>query len=494
MATIEGEGEGGEGLYGHPNKIVWVNSVSDLPVPISGEHRLLPYYIYDMNGNFINTPNTIVFPSNGSSLLMNGNIIYTGANAAFKLAALNRNSRNIRNVSVQATHATGKIFDISASGAGLGAPFILDTVAGISIDGLNPSCSQLGTISGVTLVIRIVQLLEAGAGLIVNDMVAGCDLSTLAINLKTGATGTLLTFGGTYNGVIQLKGYSPTIDTGQKGIYFNPATTFQGVSWNGSVPQYEGSATSEDIFQSGSLNQSSEGFKFTGNVDIPDSTISGEFSANGNSTYTTVPAVDAFVFINSGVSFTGDSLERTTIETNGTVTYTGNEKSNILMDGNVNMDPQTASKLLKARFMTIDPEERTVTFTNATDVVNEVATPRVNGDTITFVKSTGTLPTGLRKDVTYYVINKTADTFQLSHTLGGAAVTFTTDGTGTNIYNPVFLHGSVGRANITAADPVDVIPQALIPVKKNTQIRCAVANGTDTVSVLARDIFYRVKR
>lgn len=56
----------------------------------------------------------------------------------------------------------------------------------------------------------------------------------------------------------------------------------------------------------------------------------------------------------------------------------------------------------------------------------------VNTDQIQFTTSTtGILPTGISKNVAYFVINKTDYTFQVSLTSGGSAVNFTTSGTAT---------------------------------------------------------------
>lgn len=72
-----------------------------------------------------------------------------------------------------------------------------------------------------------------------------------------------------------------------------------------------------------------------------------------------------------------------------------------------------------------------VTFTNATNLVNAAATGYVDGDKIQFVLAGGTLPTELAVATDYYVINKNVGDFQVALTAGGAAVTFTTDGTAT---------------------------------------------------------------
>ena len=71
----------------------------------------------------------------------------------------------------------------------------------------------------------------------------------------------------------------------------------------------------------------------------------------------------------------------------------------------------------------------TVTFTNGTDVVNWTSTPAVDGDMVSF--KNGAMPTGLTPNTVYYVRDKTTNSFKLAATVGGAAIDFTTDGSGT---------------------------------------------------------------
>ena len=67
------------------------------------------------------------------------------------------------------------------------------------------------------------------------------------------------------------------------------------------------------------------------------------------------------------------------------------------------------------------------TFTFA----STAATPAV-GQAVQFT-TTGTLPTGLSTNTTYYVISVSTNTCQFSTTLGGSAVTFTnSSGSGTH--------------------------------------------------------------
>lgn len=70
-----------------------------------------------------------------------------------------------------------------------------------------------------------------------------------------------------------------------------------------------------------------------------------------------------------------------------------------------------------------------VTFTASTDTVNRTAHGYTNGMTVQFYNIATT--TGLDEGQIYYVINASANTFQVSLTDGGSAVTLTNDGSAT---------------------------------------------------------------
>lgn len=72
-----------------------------------------------------------------------------------------------------------------------------------------------------------------------------------------------------------------------------------------------------------------------------------------------------------------------------------------------------------------------VTGVAATDVFTKTAHGWANGKTVVFASLTG--GTGLALGTVYYIIGATANTFQLSLTVGGAAVNFTTDVTDASI-------------------------------------------------------------
>lgn len=116
----------------------------------------------------------------------------------------------------------------------------------------------------------------------------------------------------------------------------------------------------------------------------------------------------------------------------------------------------------------------TVTATNATERINATGHVLINTDRVSFT-STLTLPTGLTAGVAYYVVNKTANDFQVSLTSGGAAVTFTTDGTGTITCN-------TGGPTTTVAEATATLNSFLtphVPVPTFIDGYIVLASGSD---------------
>jgi len=71
---------------------------------------------------------------------------------------------------------------------------------------------------------------------------------------------------------------------------------------------------------------------------------------------------------------------------------------------------------------------RAVTFDPDADTVGLTAHGFQNGEAVKFSVTTGTLPTAIVAGTTYYVINATANTFQVSATEGGSAINIATAG------------------------------------------------------------------
>jgi len=102
-------------------------------------------------------------------------------------------------------------------------------------------------------------------------------------------------------------------------------------------------------------------------------------------------------------------------------------------------------------------DHATTTDTSSTDTL-DVGTDDgfANGDTVSFT-TTGTLPTGLAIETTYYVINVAAGTLQVSTSFGGSAASIThTSGSGTHtIYQSINGH-SAGPITVESTFAVTV--------------------------------------
>jgi hypothetical protein len=91
------------------------------------------------------------------------------------------------------------------------------------------------------------------------------------------------------------------------------------------------------------------------------------------------------------------------------------------------------------------------TFTDAGDLVTKTAHGLSNDDLVSFASIVTT--TGMVINTTYYVINATADTFQVSLTLGGAAIDLVTNGTGTMKYDCKVV-SIVANTSVTVSKPM----------------------------------------
>ena len=87
------------------------------------------------------------------------------------------------------------------------------------------------------------------------------------------------------------------------------------------------------------------------------------------------------------------------------------------------------------------------TASNIGDTINFTAHGLANGTCIVFRTLTG--GTGLSINTRYFVINTAADTFQVSLTSGGAAMTITADYSAVAFYRPGFLTGAASMPGIS---------------------------------------------
>ena len=122
---------------------------------------------------------------------------------------------------------------------------------------------------------------------------------------------------------------------------------------------------------------------------------------------------------------------------------------------------------------------KTVTATNATNLLTANGHGLSNNDRVILTTSASDLPNGLT-ETAYYVVSSTTNTFQVAATSGGAAITFSDNGTGTHTVHAVTQatladKGDYGTGKATLAGTADISGQPtgtdmrLIVQTKNTK-------------------------
>lgn len=246
-----------------------------------------------------------------------------------------------------------------------------------------------------------------------------------------------------------------------------------------------------NFFAPGSLVQTDGRILSSNNKAVSPSTVTAEAILLNNATETDIPAVNAKVII-AASTWIGKEESRITVNSDGSSTYDANFQASLKLDGNVTLEPASSTKNLSCSFAGMHGSRAVVTFTNGTNLINETSTPLVDGDNITFKDNAGTLPAELREDIVYVVVSKLTNSFQVSYTSGGAAITFTDDGSATNSYVVAEIHGSSPSNSIAANSPRNLVPQAIEAIKKNDKTFLIVENLDDTVNISVSDAYYRI--
>lgn len=126
----------------------------------------------------------------------------------------------------------------------------------------------------------------------------------------------------------------------------------------------------------------------------------------------------------------------------------------------VNIASGAAQKLFDYNAVAFNGTNGPVTFTDSTDTVNRVGHGYTDGMKISFAEILTT--TGIIQLQTYYVVNATADTFQLSAIQGGTVLPLTTDGTG------IILPYKQAMVKVTATNGTSPLTTVLLSIKNTT--------------------------
>lgn len=478
--------------------IITVNSILDLPQPIGGVIYLAPNTLYrvatgveltisdiiefDTNSAIenatITTDSTIRTKSGTCFSIENSQITYTGAGTLFTSANLGGDCL-FQGLTVIIS-GSGSIFSITSTA--IPPPvFFMDTCTFAG--------GNLGSISSIQNVWRVVQFVQFSQGLTLTNT-RGFGYYT-GIMYGTNQTTTFFDFQGASHDLIQFQNVNPIINTNETLFDFNTATYVSGVAVGGGVISFIGTADDSNLFASGSGTQASLGFKFLGNVNIPDSTAAGNVYFQGNTTDTIIDTVQVPVRVDA-IYLEGD-LERFE-NTNKRITYIGLEPYEVRAIATVILEPAIGTNQTIGSYIAkTEAALFNVTFTNGTNIVNRVGHGLSNGTSIRF-STTGTLPAEIRDDQFYWVINTATDTFQVSDTEGGGIFSFTDDGTGTHSYSlGEYIERSevLTTTSVGASRPSTI--QALVKLRTGDFLEVFVDNHTSANDVTVTGLNLIVK-
>lgn len=321
--------------------IVYVHSAADFPTAVTGVITLDANvrYIGDNGQTPIIISDIIRFSSNsqieemtivtsqpfetsspGDFSIIDSIINYSGTGTLLDMASLSSFSFILRSTFIFS--AAGTLFDLNSVTAQ--TALIIENMA----VQWNPAFpGGMGVISDISFGMQTGQFLFFATGLVLEDN-AAVDIKTI-ISVGANTGGTHLTVNGTTQQNVQISGYSTNIGSTEYGFYFDPTTAFNG------VVVLAGSAISDPLraFQPGSFDQTTVGFKFLGNANIPDSTAllhMGALNQGGVSTTLSQNIVQRIV-----ATFSAPDLERFTFTAWGNMEYLGGELSSFLLNSTI---------------------------------------------------------------------------------------------------------------------------------------------------------------
>jgi len=477
MGFFEGNESSGIGSVPKSGNVVYVNEEKDFGTVTAGvKIDTIPDTTFVLNSPVVQTLPFVVPTGSCFQLLTTNRVLNT------------LTYTNAVDAQFQGINSCVIIFDVVLNGNTTGTLFDL-TGGYISLK--FPDFNRydnIGTLDSLESIYCpgvLFDVIAGGVNLIdcVSSTFTGCFIISL-----DGNTFSFFNISGASSGDIQISTAICDNDEFSSFVYVDPATypndhTVSITACNITI--------ADNFFGAGSIIETDIRMILAANKGNQDSVVSAGAFLVSNALVTDIPAVNSFVIIN-GTTWTGDAESRILVNSDGVSDYLDLRKTSLTLDGDASMEPTLATKDLTTRFAQIDPERFTVTFTNATNLINEAGTALSNNDTIMFKDTVGTLPTGLRADVMYFVINKLTNSFQVSYTLGGAAVAFTTDGTPVNSYGLTSFHGSSPQNVIAANAARSLTPQALKCACPGSKIFLMVSNKTDDVNILVNEAYYRI--
>jgi hypothetical protein len=466
-----------------PKNYKYINSIADLPDIDGGKRYFEPNTIYDFNQNLI--VDAVTWKLGVNTVIQYATILWSsaiGSNNGIEFAESSegQSENTIQDCSIKFVYDTpsvpssGYLFNVAEYNGTLrlsrvraeinnGAGF-LNVAAAVppytfvvcnitACIGSSPFAAGLAGVIhviGSDVILNNVRIFGFFDGMYFEDNPNGLFInsiqSALATNLVTGTTHMYIS--GTIAQVI-ITNYYCTPNPLDYVFDIDDELDFESFAVSNSPINLGAGGSVDRIFAPGSLTQKTLNFKATGNVNIPDSTISAQLVASGAGVHL-LQASNQWVF---GVIGAGSEIETTVIErieileptTKGHFKYLDPERATVTVSAIVNAEisdgPPGDLLLLSSLGVVRNTLDCTIIFDDidnplGDNIILEAGTARQNNDIIFFVETTGTLPTGLSTNQIYYVIDVDVANgfFRVSNTKEGPAIDFTDDGVPPNCY------------------------------------------------------------
>lgn len=404
-----------------------------------------------------------------------GRIVYVGGGTLFVYDDIDDSNFVLRDITiVDGIGGTATLLDIDSVTPGSGI-VIIQTVGIVGF--LN-----VGTVNNTIITIDTASVIQCGYGFIISNapfFTIGNYLWSLGLNLSGSSVITLE--GDMGNGSIN--NCTATLNTNEFFFDIDSTSTIASGTVYGCTANL---ALGGQVFASGSKDQTDIYWKYQANSNIPPSQTTYETGFSSNTSETDIPAVDVPVRVNA--TFVEKSSERFQVYSNGEIKYIGLEEIKLPVFADATQRVVTGVNVeLSLQIGHILADTYEVTFDNTTNKVLRTAHGQSNDDRMRLATSDA-LPTGLRDDIPYYVINANANDFQLSLTIGGTAITFTNNGTGTHYYQLGDVEGTEIPSVASSVNVGNFGAKTTLTLNTNDIIWCCVSNKDTTSNIVAENL------
>jgi len=475
-------------LANSPRDIVYINSIDDFPKPIGNYIYLEPkHYVFC---NQIITPYTFFIPDNGtcrvSMSTTNDALINIGGGFCFTNDQTKATCANF--------FANPMVYYGLDYGAGLPSAYSFATTVPqpetfvFHKDVIFKNLTTIGNVKNLSFYSYFQQISNVANGVVVEGA-PFCDISQGAVFPGQNITSTIYNIIPSTNTIlVNFKNIFATLLPNERLLKIDKTYAICRVLVANNY------INNPALFlDSNSMEHSNPLAWFSNNIGTDNSTVTGNSKFINQTIVTDIPNQNIYTVANTNNLAVAYNLERTTITIQGLGIYTGLDTASLKLNALLSIDPiANQNEQLRATFGKVAVASFTVTYDNTTDIVIRASHGLTNGKQIKLKNVGGSLPTGLRGDIYYYVVNSTLNNFQLSYTLGGAAVDFTTNGTGTNYYSNAEFLGIPFSIRTNTGVPFTVAPFGIADFVYGDQFELLVANFSSNTDINIRDFYMQI--